>query len=1646
MFRLRCAVVALALADAAFDKDEAVRERIARSLNELGCRHPEPVLECCHSYLTKHSKLPQGHRVVILLSMELIIKDTLHQLSEPLARSIVALTSEEMTRSKEVLPEWQQAASNVLVAIGSGFVRVVMEELLQKFQPGTIPHFFTMKTLANLATANVYGMVPFLTATMGIMLPMLGVTKQDNMRWVFTYALSHFSESILEYVANLDKAPDPTVRKEAFQNEIYSAYDVLFNVWLQSKEAKLRLMIVEALGHMAHLLTWEKLDEQLPRLLTGFMMLYKKHSEPFYITQGLCQVLDASANVGSRVPEPQVDVLLNTLHHQVCIPVDFSNNLAMKNHNEILRCFTVISRVIPDRLLAYLLQKLEQNNERNRIGTLIILKHLINSAAPQIEDKKPVILSGLKLLLLEQSNKVKRALAQVVITMAHRGYLELEGGDQMVEFIIKQCANTGETAPGKPRPPDPEEVTDEALRGMSENILHLVTTTIDNIHGVLWPYLLGFVCPLQYSGALATVCRNAAFLAFKKRDAQAPDYLLNYETQVNLPKPPALLTRLLVVSSMPWEGPDRGVSALRLLQVMADNVHPSARAPWDLHVPKLVQHLEESEEQWSQKKWEDLLLKFLSSTLEAIADDGWTCHLGEEMSKQLPNYSSVPREKGFLYKCIGVVLRQSTNKTFVKTQLHTMLSDVKHTDTIEREGLAVGIGFSASAHLDDTISKLEEVAKNEVLKKTINIFNLLKDKSEVDGEKVRSTIILCYGYVSMYAPASLLPSRLEATIIKNVTVLYTSKILGIGVAVKDLTVKLSLIKTVSLIAQAVHPSNLHSAFQFAKKLELLHLMQEMIKAEPSSSLSTLVRQTALTACSHLVKLDPPLAEVDSVELMKTCLYSVYILPPLPSDRSRDDAVPDGEKKEALMKDTVSALHELLVEILRRDLTPGGLQTVFKQVDGWIESVRDHERERALFTVHALLRCYYSGVRVTSMVSLSNLGTVMGRLVPRCTDPVLSVRRCAIQALYAILRIHLKYEGFSPDYKDDMVEGILTLNQRLEQLNQQALQQAGSDIAKVLGKRVPQDQLVPLLTALLSSLGDHQVSSATGASVVLNGLIRTRGAVLVDQVGSMLAMLHLHLQQVSAEPVRHGALQAAQLLAQHHLQAAIAVLLTYPLPYDEHVQELWRCLGSDPVTIAKIFSNFIEALSRQLPYQEKPDPRNKKLSLRFATLPSLAITCAIKGVLAIPECAAVMGGVYPQLFATLLVRLGSSVGLQLPKELTANQKSNGLPRVAKPMDACQCSIEALELMLSRAGNADVVQAMESEQEWELIIDEERHHQGVASLARAMAMYAGPRLTLITESLAPVLSSVYDRQRITVVAFFAELLNHQAVSDLLLVDVLMNNLLGRLVDNSHVVRMLCIRGLGNIATGAAHKVHRYSTTVLSALIAGMDDKDDPDDLITLEAMSGLSKVLARVDESNVRGILINIALRIRPFFEKEKETVRAAAFVLFGNLSKFGDGESRGQFLEQVHTNLVSILLHLNDEHPDVRKACKFALRTIGSLLGSEAIGTMFQKHLLEDANLHYGEFMNDLAKYIIKDFPDKVNFYLMSCVSFFKSTWAEIRGNAVMLVGFFLGNVANETLQSISLEHVCGAVIILLKDPSAAVRTKAAEALSLFHTM
>lgn len=77
-----------------------------------------------------------------------------------------------------------------------------------------------------------------------------------------------------------------------------------------------------------------------------------------------------------------------------------------------------------------------------------------------------------------------------------------------------------------------------------------------------------------------------------------------------------------------------------------------------------------------------------------------------------------------------------------------------------------------------------------------------------------------------------------------------------------------------------------------------------------------------------------------------------------------------------------------------------------------------------------------------------------------------------------------------------------------------------------------------------------------------------------------------------------------------------------------------------------------------------------------------------------------------------------------------------------------------------------------------------------------------------------------------------------------------------------------GLGDLGTqlsAGCPQVQTHGPQLLTAMISGLDDGDDPHSLVALEAMAGLAKLLGLVEPGDLRPVLLHTAIRIRPFFD-------------------------------------------------------------------------------------------------------------------------------------------------------------------------------------
>ncbi|KAG6920580.1 maestro heat like repeat family member 1, partial [Chelydra serpentina] len=163
---------------------------------------------------------------------------------------------------------------------------------------------------------------------------------------------------------------------------------------------------------------------------------------------------------------------------------------------------------------------------------------------------------------------------------------------------------------------------------------------------VLWPRLLEYVVPAQYTGTLKPLCRCLRELAEKKQQEGEEAACLDYSGQVKFPTPQGLLARLLVVASSPYEREGTGCAALQLLKALHQNIHAAVGEMWVVKIPSLLQYTEgKTENSLDHAQWEHVLLQFLRTSLERIDDSAWSSRICLELRQQMAGYASPSKEK-----------------------------------------------------------------------------------------------------------------------------------------------------------------------------------------------------------------------------------------------------------------------------------------------------------------------------------------------------------------------------------------------------------------------------------------------------------------------------------------------------------------------------------------------------------------------------------------------------------------------------------------------------------------------------------------------------------------------------------------------------------------------------------------------------------------------------------------------------------------------------------------------------------------------------------------------------------------------------------------------------------------------------------------
>ncbi|KAG0560676.1 hypothetical protein KC19_9G004300 [Ceratodon purpureus] len=1693
----RSAVIRV-LVGALGDVSSAVQDAAAAALRHNARQNASTVLDCCAASLrgSKKRSIQLGsHRAGLLLIMAFTVREMRdEEIDAAFMRKVTKLAMTDLSMNKEMNPDWLRSASSLLVALGSRLPDMMMDEIFNQLAGPTVPLIALVQTLSEFAKLHALQFAPRLKNVLSRVLPLLGSVK-DSQRSIFAKAMTSWCEAVSQYQ---EGARTPAPLGGDLQALLHSTFELFLNSWVLSRDGKVRSATAEALGELVGLISKPQLTLALPRLLPAILAVYKKEKrDPLPAAHSLHMVLNAVLlNYGAPLVDFQA--LLATLN--VLLPMAYfstSNGSGdelssyLKSFNEVLHCFVTIGVVYPEEMYTFLLHRLRAREDPIRLGSCSVIKHLLTRLSEPWGLRKVELVEAVGDLLQEKDLKTKKAVAELIVSMASHGVFKADTGEAYVEFLVQQCAISDaevervqaehaaiEKAMGMLlASPNKTEinvgaVSPSELRAVSEKSLLLLAGIVADMEVVLWPLLLKMLVVEKYTGAVSTVCRCISELSRRKL-ARGESIDVDYTSHTDIPRPEEVLARLLVLLQDPLAREQLGSRILTVLYYIGPIFPPSVVLLWEDEIPKLKTYISDADDMrgdaLQQTTWEDMIIHLLSESLDVIRDQEWTMSMGNAFTKHYDLYVEDNEHSALLHRCMGMLLQKVDNRSYVQQKITAMYKHADLSDEINRLGLAKGMGLVAAAHLDTVLEKLRRVLENQNQRGFRRIIAVLFSQgSTTEVDDVCAALALMYGYAASYAPSTAIEARIE-------TLVGTNMLSGF-LNVRSAAAKQSVITAINLLGQAVLKAAANGAFFPLKKRDTMldYTMALMADQGAGYVLSTsksldagLLRtqELALNACTTLVSVEPKLTMATRDRILQATL-GFFTLPP---------------ETVGVTSSLLSSLTTLLCAILLTSGEDGKsradqLQHLLKNLDQYVASSVDYQRQRASHTVLALLKqfralctsgscpfncagnCMHlrsTAERVQSSSAAVPLlppreGLKLGErtmaYLPRCSDISSDVRKAATEILDLLFSISLLLpravgaEG--SENRQASYAAVSALEDLIALTNWKASgEEAGvlKGILNSVGVLLTTQEVVAALKGCVPAICDRVSQSAKGSIIAVTDLIVRRGAELGEaDVSRIIQALFTAASGLHDKTIRQQVLAAMCCLAEHPqarvvynelLGAADKDVSRTKLKGAWPVQEAYLALANH-WNLSLSFLNHVVGIINHVPVfredeTDKGDPESSQNLLphtlnKLPAAATLALGCIFRSGNEVARKAVEQQ--YSTVLCVLILRIGSCHG-------TAILDTQPLRDVIPTFQSfCDC-----------VGDEEMSQVLMRDGEHRLIGD--RWTEAIEEIAACSAKSRPQEVSNICTIIWPALKRTHDFERAAAAAALSDYIKHSEDDEVLL-GHLVGVLSAHIGDDSPSVRRLCVKGLVQIPELG---VAKYASQILSVIVALIEDTEEE---VALEAVQGLGKVLdfeaEVVPEAIVAPMLLNLCVRLRSLQGRQKENTRAAAFAALGSLSRFAVGIQLEAFMEQVHATLPRLVLHINDEAPSVCQACKETLKRLAPLLHAQDIRALTNlQTYIQSEELEYDEFVREFAKHLVVQFSDRVDTYVTAAMQAFESPWPLIQANAAYFAGCLLSEISDSKPLAIYLPQITGALVRMTASaPSTVVRAKSALALSL----
>ncbi|XP_063120725.1 maestro heat-like repeat family member 5 isoform X8 [Rattus norvegicus] len=682
------------------------------------------------------------------------------------------------------------------------------------------------------------------------------------------------------------------------------------------------------------------------------------------------------------------------------------------------------------------------------------------------------------------------------------------------------------------------------------------------------------------------------------------------------------------------------------------------------------------------------------------------------------------------------------------------------------KGIALAVGLASTKHLEEVWALLEHLGRTKFLRSAV-MSEDSQAESSLRWKWVSSTSLLCYGQIAKHTKEQILPW------VDNIA---SRMVYYFSCGPCDEILKSSFLSAAILLTRSLQAEYGSQRYKFTQIPELILCLLNILQKEPNS-LTTFLRQKVILVIVGLSNLRPRFKPLLKSQVLKTCLQSVYMLPPSKDLKEDLLSVEQAPNTTLLYKKTVRALDLLLQNFISENPSMDEVCFLLQHIEHWLKSDKIHERSRAVQSTYLLLQYVVDSLKLAKEAVPSMLGHQIGVLTLLWREKDKITQQHSHFCVYLLMELVFQQKG-------KLVESAQWSKMKHFESNVfREWEMKLYYLVKVFKEDLTVAQHTQLILTLVHNLSTcNHLRCDLAAKLLL--MICVEPGFRKEQVAELLQGLFQELPNIHLKNVQQTISQATLALGIQHIQEVVEVILSLCQPSERWILPLWKALAAN-YHVAREVITLLYIRLRLRP------PRSLLQSTYRARLVSLMALGTIYELLYTKEYRDTVCWAFSGILLGLLTELYYLLEMGLVQGMFDYQEDD---LGSKPLGPCRICMEALKGLFWTNEYWEVFADVKLIQGWELFGQLETFPRGVTLLARAMAHYNCEIKAVMGQALIS-LKSNEERDNIVGICIIIEFLNSPDASHYVSWKTMYNSLNLGLSSRNQMVRAMSLKGLSS-----------------------------------------------------------------------------------------------------------------------------------------------------------------------------------------------------------------------------------------------------------